>query len=79
VVVVEMLGVVKLVPVPTIFPAVAASYQVNVPAEAVADKTAVPVPHIEAGVEAVIVGTVFTVATTAVLLVDMVPLSSAST
>jgi hypothetical protein len=79
VVVVEMLGVVKLVPVPTIFPAVAASYQVNVPAEAVADKTAVPVPQIEAGVEAVIVGTVFTVAITAVLVADVQPLSVVST
>jgi hypothetical protein len=78
-VVVEMLGVVKLVPVPTILPAVAASYQVKVPAEAVADKTAVPVPQIEAGVEAVMVGIGLTVAITAVLLVDMVPLSSAST
>jgi hypothetical protein len=75
----EMLGVVKVVPVPTIFPAVAASYQVKVPAEAVADKTAVPVPQIEAGVEAVIVGTVLTVATTAVLVADVQPLSVVST
>jgi hypothetical protein len=79
VVVVEMLGVVKLDPVAKATPPLLAANQDKVPAEAVADKTAVPVPHIEAGVEAVIVGTVFTVATTAVLLVDMVPLSSAST
>jgi len=78
-VVAEMLGVVKLVPVPTIFPAVAASYQVNVPAEAVADKTAVPVPQIEAGVEAVMVGIGLTVATTAVLVADVQPLSVVST
>jgi hypothetical protein len=70
---------VKLVPVPTIFPAVAASYQVNVPAEAVADKTAVPAPHIEAGVEAVMVGIGLTVATTAVLAGEVQPLSVVST
>jgi hypothetical protein len=70
---------VKLVPVPTIFPAVAASYQVNVPAEAVADKTAVPAPHMEAGVEAVMVGIGLTVATTAVLAGEVQPLSVVST
>jgi hypothetical protein len=79
VVVVEMLGVVKLVPVPTILPAVAASYQVKVPAEAVADKTAVPVPQIEAGVEAVMVGIGLTVAITAVLVAEVQPLSVVST
>jgi hypothetical protein len=71
---------VKLVPVPTIFPAVAASYQVNVPAEAVADKTAVPAPHIEAGVEAVMVGIAeLIVATIGVLLEVVQPLEVAST
>jgi hypothetical protein len=79
VVVVEMIGVVKLVPVPTILPAVAASYQVKVPAEAVADKTAVPVPQIEAGVEAVMVGIGLTVAITAVLVAEVQPLSVVST
>jgi hypothetical protein len=79
VVVIEMLGVVKLVPVPTILPAVAASYQVKVPAEAVADKTAVPVPQIEAGVEAVMVGIGLTVAITAVLVAEVQPLSVVST
>jgi hypothetical protein len=78
-VVVEMIGVVKLVPVPTILPAVAASYQVKVPAEAVADKTAVPVPQIEAGVEAVMVGIGLTVAITAVLVAEVQPLSVVST
>ena len=38
-----------------------------VPAEAVADKLTVPVPHLELGVFDVIVGIVFTVAETAVL------------
>ena len=70
----------KLVPVPTIFPAVAASYQVNVPAEAVADKNAVPVPQIEAGVEAVIVGlAALIVAVIGVLLEVVQPLEVAST
>jgi hypothetical protein len=78
-VVIEMLGVVKLVPVPTILPAVAASYQVKVPAEAVADKTAVPVPQIEAEVEAVMVGIGLTVAITAVLVAEVQPLSVVST
>jgi hypothetical protein len=79
VVVVEMLGVVKLDPVAKATPPLLAANQDIVPAEAVADKTAVPVPHIEAGVEAVIVGTVFTVATTAVLAADVQPLSVVST
>jgi hypothetical protein len=79
VVVEEMLGVVKLDPVAKATPPLLAANQDKVPAEAVADKTAVPVPQIEAGVEAVMVGIGLTVAITAVLLVDMVPLSSAST
>jgi hypothetical protein len=74
-----MLGVVKLDPVAKATPPLLAANQDKVPAEAVADKTAVPVPQIEAGVEAVMVGIGLTVAITAVLLVDMVPLSSAST
>ena len=74
-----MLGVVKLDPVAKAVPPLLVANQERLPAEAVADKTAVPVPQIEAGVEVVIVGTVFTVAITAALLVDMVPLSSAST
>ena len=74
-----MLGVVKLDPVAKAIPPLLAANQDKVPAEAVAPRVKVPGPVLIAGVEAVIVGTVFTVATTAVLLVDMVPLSSAST
>ena len=54
-------------PVPNVVPAVDASYQVTVPADAVAPNATVPVPHLEFGVVPVIVGTEFTVATTAVL------------
>ena len=48
-------------------PPVDASYQFNVPAEAVAANETVPVPQREPGVVPVIVGTVFTVAITEVL------------
>ena len=54
-------------PVPKVVPAVAASYQETVPALAVAPNATVPVPHLELGVVPVMVGTEFTVATTAVL------------
>ena len=54
-----MLGVVKLIPVPKLAPPVAAAYQFMVPALATAPKVTVPVPHLDAGVELVIVGTVF--------------------
>ena len=64
----EILGVVKLVPVPNDVPPVVAAYQLIVPAEAVAPKVTVPVLQIDAGVVPVIVGAVFTVAFTAVLL-----------
>ena len=57
----------KLVPVPKDAPPVDAEYQFIIPAEAVAPRVTVPAPHIEAGVVPVIVGIVFTVATTAVL------------
>jgi hypothetical protein len=62
-----MPGVVKLVPVPNEEPPVDAAYQFNVPALAVAPSVTVPVPQREAGVVAVMVGVVLTVATTAVL------------
>jgi hypothetical protein len=74
-----MLGVVKVVPVPKLDPPVAASYQLIVPADAVAPKPTVPVPHLDAGVVPVIVGMVFTVAITAVLAEVVHPLSVAST
>jgi len=46
---VEIDGVVKVVPVPTKFPPLAASYQsMVVPAAVLADRFTVPVPHLEA-------------------------------
>jgi hypothetical protein len=66
---VDIDGVVNDVPVPRLAPPVAAAYQLIVPALVVAPKVAVPVPHIVAGVVPVIVGLVFIVAVTAVLVV----------
>ena len=63
----EILGVVKLVPVPSDDPPLEAAYQLIIPAEAVAPKVTVPVPHLELGVVPVIVGVVFMVAVTEVL------------
>ena len=54
-------------PVETDEPPVLTVYQFTVPALAVAPRLTVPVPHSEPGVVDVIVGMVFTVATTAVL------------
>jgi len=79
VVVEEILGVVKLVPVPKLDPPVAAEYQVIVPADAVAPIPTVPVPHLAAGVVPEIVGIALTVAITAVLAAVVHPLSVAST
>ena len=62
-----MEGVVKVVPVASETPPVALAYQLIVPAEVVAPKAIVPDPHLEAGIVPVIVGIVFTVAITAVL------------
>jgi hypothetical protein len=78
-VVAEMLGVVKLDPVAKATPPLLAANQDKVPAEAVADKTAVPVPQIAVGVTPVMVGIVLTVAITAVLAADVQPLSVVST
>ena len=61
-----MLGVVNDAPVPNDVPPVAALYQLIVPALAVAPNTTVPVPHIAAGVLAVMVGMVFTITVTIV-------------
>ena len=66
-------------PVPSELPPVAAAYQLIVPALAVAPNVTVPVPHLESGVVPVMVGTVFTVAVTAVLVSVVHPLSVAST
>ena len=74
-----MLGVVNEVPVPNELPPVEAAYQLMVPADEDAPKTTVPVPHLEAGVVPVMVGTVLTVATTAVLVLVVQLLSVAST
>jgi hypothetical protein len=78
-VVAEMLGVVKLDPVAKATPPLLAANQDKVPAEAVADKTAVPVPQIAVGVTPVMVGIGLTVAITAVLAADVQPLSVDST
>ena len=61
-----MLGVVNETPVAIDVPPVNAEYQLIVPALAVAPSAAVPVPHIAAGVLAVMVGIVFTITATAV-------------
>ncbi len=54
--VVEILGVTKLVPVPKETPPVKALYQFKVPALAVAFKVTVPLPQRLPGVTVVIVG-----------------------
>ena len=54
-------GVVKDVPVPREDPPVDPAYQLIAPAEAVAPRITVPVPHREADVVPVIVGIVLTV------------------
>jgi len=59
-----ILGVVKLVPVPREVPPVEPEYQFIVPALADAPRVTVPVPHLDAGVVPVIVGTVVTVTAT---------------
>ncbi len=74
-----MLGVVYDAPVANDVPPVKALYQLIVPALAVAPNATVPVPHTAAGVLAVMVGIVFTVAATAVLAVVVQPLIVAST
>ena len=74
-----ILGVVNETPVAIDVPPVKAEYQLIVPALAVAPNTAVPVPHIAAGVLAVMVGIVFTVAATAVLVAVVHPFAVAST
>ena len=79
VVVAVMLGVVNETPVANDVPPVAALYQLIVPALAVAPNTAVPVPHIAAGVLAVMVGIAFTVAATDVLVAVVQPFAVAST
>ncbi len=74
-----MLGVINDVPFPKLVPPVAALYQLIVPALAVAANVTVPVPQRLAGVFAVMVGIVFTVAATAVLVAVVHPFAVAST
>ena len=74
-----MLGVVNDAPVPRLTPPVAAAYQFIVPAEAVAPRVTVPVPHTLPGVVPVIVGTALTVAITDVLEAVVQPPIVAST
>ena len=64
--VVAILGVVKLVPVPTKFPKVGASYQFNVPLEAEACRVTVPASQRLAAVVEVTDGTSLIVAITGV-------------
>ena len=66
-------GVVNELPVPKELPPVLAAYQLMLPDDAVAFKVTVPVPHLEAGVVLATVGTVLTVANTAVLDADTHP------
>ena len=61
-----ILGVVNDAPVAIDVPPVNAEYQLIVPALSVAPNATVPVPHIAAGVLAVMVGIVFTVTEIAV-------------
>ena len=58
---VEILGVVKLVPVPNELPPIDAAYQLMIPDDAVAPSTTVPVPHLDPGVVPVMVGIALTV------------------
>ena len=67
------------VPVAKLVPPVEAAYQLMVPALAVAPKVTVPVPQRLLSVVELILGIVFTVAITAVLLVVVQLLAVAST
>jgi hypothetical protein len=71
VVVAEMLGVVKEVPVPKDVPPVAAVYQFIVPEDAVAPNVTMPVPHLLPGVTALTEGVGFTVTATGVREADV--------
>ena len=72
-------GVVKLVPVCKDDPPVELLYQLIVPLLALAPNATVPASHLDNGVVPLIVGVVFTVATTAVLDDEVQPLFVAST
>ena len=64
---VEILGVLKEVPVPKDAPPVDAAYQLMVPADAVAPNVKTPGPQLESVVVVATVGIAYTVANTAVL------------
>ncbi len=66
-------------PLPKLVPPVAALYQFNVPALAVAPKVTVPVEHLADGVVPDTVGIALTVAITAVLVAVVQPFAVAST
>lgn len=72
-------GVINVVPVPTDIPPDGTVYQLTVPVLGEAPSVTVPVPHLEAGVVFVIVGTVLTMARTIVLAGLVQPLLVAST
>jgi hypothetical protein len=72
-------GVVKLAPVCKDDPPVELLYQFIVPLLALAPNATVPASHLDNGVVPLIVGTVFTVATIAVLDEEVHPLLVAST
>ncbi len=71
-----IVGVVNELPVPIAVPPVADEYQFKAPELAVAPNTKVPASHLDAGEVELIVGEVFTVAKTAVL-VELQPLAVA--
>ena len=71
-------GVVKLVPVPNAVPPVGVLYQLKVPLEAVACNVTLPESQRLAGVVDVIVGTLFTVAITAVLVEVQLPVEAST-
>ena len=73
-----MLGVVKVVPVPSEVPPEAAAYQFKIPPLAEAPRTTAPASHREAGIVEVTLGVVFMVAITA-LLAEVHPVLFAST
>ena len=72
-------GVVKAFPVPNEVPPVGTSYQLIVPAEALAPSVTVPESQRDAGVVEVMVGDVFMVAVIAVLVGVVQPEAKAST
>jgi hypothetical protein len=78
-VVVLIEGVVKLVPACKDDPPVELLYQLIVPLLALAPNATVPASHLDNGVVPLMVGMVFTVATTAVLDDEVHPLEVAST